>query len=114
MPGQVHRASDYVPAFAKVDTSTSGDNTIVAAEAGRKIKLLSYVLVADGAVFVRWKSGASTNLSGRLSLAANGGAVAPPANPDAGPWLETSAGEALVLNLSGAVEVGGHISYVVE
>jgi len=100
--------------FSAVSASSSGDNTIVAASTGQKIVLLSYVVIAAGDVSIRWKSGASTNLSGAMALATNGGAA-----PSAGPLapagvvglLETASGEALVLNLSAAVAVGGHITY---
>jgi hypothetical protein len=37
-------------AFATVSVAGAGDNTIVTADAKRKIKLLSYVLVADAAL----------------------------------------------------------------
>jgi len=100
--------------YAAISASSSGDNTIVAAVTGQKIVLVSYVVVAAGDVSVTWKSGASTSLSGAMALAANGGAA-----PGAGPLtpagvaglLETAGGEALVLNLSAAVSVGGHIAY---
>lgn len=99
--------------FAVIDTAASGDNTIVAADASRKIKVMSYVVVADAALAIRWKSGAGTNLSGAMSLAANGG-VATAAAP-AGTWLmETAAAAALVLNLGAAVGARGHIAYFLE
>lgn len=100
--------------FAKIDVSTSGDNTIVAAAGvGLKNKLVSYAFVADAAVVAKWFSGAAgTALSGGMSLAANGGvsAIGTP-----GSWLmETATNTALVLNLGGAVGVRGHISYIQE
>lgn len=100
--------------FAKIDFAASGDNTVVAAAGvGLKNKVVSYVIVADAAVAAKWFSGAAgTALSGAMSLAANGGvsAVGTP-----GSWLlETATNTALVLNLSGAVGVRGHISYIQE
>lgn len=100
--------------FASIDVASSGDNTLVAADGTKKIKVLSYVIVADAAVTARWKSGAATNLSGAMSLAANGTLVAPASAPAAGHWLETAVNQALVLNLGGAVGVRGHLSYVLE
>jgi hypothetical protein len=94
---------------APIDTAVSGDNTIVGAVAGKKIRVLSYVLVGGGAVNARWKSGAN-NRSGPLPLAANS-SVAPPAGSAF--LFETNAGEALILNLSAAVQVSGHVSYAV-
>lgn len=93
---------------AAISASDSGDNTIVAASSGKAFRVLAYVLVADDAVAVKWKDGASTDTSGDMSLAANGG-VAAPYNPDG--HVATSVGNALVLNLSGAVAVNGHLTY---
>lgn len=101
-------------AFAPIDVAASGDNTIVAADPSNKIKVASYMLVADAAVAARWKSGVGTNLSGAMSFAANGGCAAPPVAPAGGHWLETAVNQALVLNLSAAVGVRGHLSYFLE
>lgn len=99
------------PAFAKVDTASSGQTAIVAADATRKIKVVSYVLVADGAVTAKWQN-ASTDLTGAMSLSANGG-VSAIGNFDSH-IMETSVNQALNLNLGGAVGVRGHISYFLE
>ena len=101
--------------FAAISASSSGDNTVVAAVTGKKIRVLNYTAIAAGSVSITWKSGASTSLSGAMPLAANGGAA-----PSAGaqtpigqiPLFETAQGEALVLGLSGAVLVAGHLTYV--
>lgn len=98
--------------FAPIDVSSAGDNTVLAADSTRKIKVQNYVLVADSAVSARWKSGAATNLSGAMSLATSGGVAAA---AGAGTWLlETAAAQALVLNLGGAVGVRGHLAYFLE
>lgn len=98
--------------FASISAATSGDNTVVAAVTGSRIKVVSYVLVAAGLVTVKWKSGAATDLSGAMSLAANGG-VAIPGQPSSH-IAQTAAGQALVLNLSAAVQVSGHVAYFEE
>lgn len=97
--------------FAKVDESSSGDNSIVTAVSGHHIQVVSYVLVAASAVSVKWRSG-TTDLCGAMSLAANGGVVA--TTEPVTPFFQTASGEALNLNLGSAVQVSGHISYVVE
>lgn len=98
---------------APIAVSSSGDNTIVTAVAGKKIRVLGYVLVANAAVNTKWKSGAGTDKTGLLYNAANGGVSAPVVgDPSEVFWFETAAGEALVLNLSGAVAVGGHVVYL--
>jgi hypothetical protein len=100
------------PVFAAIAASSSGNNTIVAAAgASNKIRVLAVQLIANGAVNAKWQSGAGgTDLTGLAYLAANGGYVLP-FNP-AG-WFETAADTLLNLNLSGAVAVGGSLTYIV-
>ena len=100
--------------FAAIDVSASGDNTIVAADATRKIKVLSYNYVCDGTVAVRWKSGAGSNLSGAKSFVANTGLCSAVGTPAGGHLLETAVNQALVLNLSAAIGVRGELSYFLE
>lgn len=97
--------------YAPIDASTSGNNTLVAASsAGLRIALWSYVLVAEDAVTAKFTSGnGGDDLSGPMPFGANGGAAAMSA--DRRPLLITNTDEALVLNLSGAVAVGGHLCY---
>lgn len=100
--------------YAVVDTATSGDNTIVPAVTSKRIRVVSYQLVAAGTVTARWKDGASINLSGAMSMAVGiplaAGAAAEAHGGQQG-YFETSTGNALVLNLGGNVQVSGHISY---
>lgn len=98
------------PQFAVINVSSSGDTTIVALVSSKVIRVLSYVLVADGAVAAKFTSGAAgTALTGAMSLAANGG-VAAPFNPVG--HFQTASGVALVLNLGAAVGARGHLTYV--
>ena len=99
--------------YAKVDVSTSGDSTIVAAVPERKIRVITYVLASDTNTKIKFKS-ESTDLTGPMSLGAysnifNG-------NTDLMPGgligvLETEPGEALKLNSTVTAAVGGHIVY---
>lgn len=97
--------------FASISASTNGDNTLVAAAGvGIKIRVLSYVLVADGAVGASFEDGAGgTALSANMPFAANGG-ISCGYNP-AG-WFETSDNVLLNLELDGTPNVFGHLSYV--
>jgi len=98
------------PKFAAIAASSSGDNTLIAAVVGKKIRVLSYTLVAAGAVTCRFEDGAGgTAKSGVMSFAANGG-VSVPFSPVG--HFETTANTLLNLELSGAVSVAGHICYV--
>lgn len=98
------------PKFAKIVASTSGATTIVAAVASKRIRVVSWTLVANAAVNVKWQSHVTpTDLTGLYYLAANGG-LAVPFSPVG--YFQTTAGEALDINLSGAVAVGGSLVYV--
>ena len=95
---------------AKIDTASSGDNTIVAAVAGTKVFVYALWLWGGGAVSVTIKDGAAINLSGAMLLAAG-------SNPKwdfnlvEEPWFTTTSGNAFVINLSGAVQVSGRVYY---
>lgn len=95
--------------FAAIQTSASGDTTIVAAVPDKRIILLAYNYMANGAVNVKWRSN-TTDLTGLAYLVANGGKVCPFANTG---WAITALGEALVINLSAAIAVGGEVAYAV-
>lgn len=98
------------PKFAVIDAATSGDNTIVAANATKKLRVLAVCLVASAAVTARFEGGAGgTALTGQMQLGANGGFVLP-FNP-AG-WFETAANTLLNLELSGAISVDGCLTYI--
>lgn len=100
--------TSLTPKFAAITASASGATAVVAAVASKKIRVISYVVVANAAVNVKFQSN-STDKTGLLYLAANGGvsgAYAPTGH------FETASGEALNINLSAAVAVGGHVTYV--
>ncbi len=98
------------PKFAIIDAATSGNNTLVAAVASKKVRVLSVFLVASAAVTARFESGADgTALTGQMQLAANGGFVLP-FNPTG--WFETGSNVLLNLELSGATSVDGSLVYV--
>lgn len=95
--------------YAVIDHATSGDNEIVAAVTGKRIRVLSYTIVAAAAVTVRFESGAGgTALTGQMSFAANGGASTA-FNPLG--LFETAQGAALNMELGGANSVDGHLRY---
>lgn len=95
--------------YAVIDAATSGDNTIVAAVTGKKIRVLSYVLVSAGTVTARFESGAGgTALTGQMTMAVNTNHVAP-FSPVG--HFQTAEGALLNLELSGAVSVDGYLVY---
>jgi len=100
--------------FAVINNGNSGDNQLVAADnIGRSIKVLSYVIVANGTVGVAFRSN-TTALTGAMPLVVNSGVASPMSSPAQGPLFQTNANEALNINLSTNVSVFGHLSYYLE
>ena len=98
------------PKFATIAASTSGNNTLIAAVTSKKIRVLAAAFMSNGTVNAKFQSGASgTDLTGLFYMVANTGAALP-YNP-AG-WFETGSNTLLNLNLSGAIAVGGCITYI--
>lgn len=103
------------PKFAAIAAASSGDNTLLAAVASKKIRVLALMGVAAGAVSLYFTSGAGGTVifggsTNKIALAANGGFVLP-FNPLG--WFENSStNQALVLNLSSAVAFSGGFVYV--
>jgi hypothetical protein len=98
------------PLFALITASSSGASTIVAAVASKKIRVLRWSLSANGAVNVKWQSHVTpTDLTGlhyMTQYSTAGGAYTQVG------IFQTIAGEALDINLSGAVAVGGELTYI--
>jgi hypothetical protein len=98
---------------APVNATATGNNTIVAGVAGMKVRVLHYTLIASAAVTVTWQTSSGGALSGGMALAGPGqGLSSAFADQEIRAGLiETAVGDALILNLSGAVAVGGHLTY---
>ena len=99
--------------FSPISVSSSGSTTVVSAVSGCTINVCSYVFVAGVNVSVKWRSN-STDLTGAMPIIANGGVDAPVSSPGLGPLFKTASGEPLVLDLSTAGLVAGHMSYFLE
>lgn len=98
------------PKFGVINTSSSGDTQLVATDSSHKIRVVDYTLVCDGAVAVKFTKGAAgTAMTGAMSFAANGGI-----SKSFNPWghFETDTTHDLTINLSGAVGVRGHFTYL--
>lgn len=89
---------------AAISMTAAGSVTAVTGVAGKRIRLLGYALVMNGAGTAQWKSD-TTAKSGVMSFAANGG-VAPEAP------LTCAEGESLVLTTATSF-ANGHIAYQV-
>ena len=96
------------PQFATVSLATSG--TIVAAVAGKRVRVLAYLIVCTSANAVTWQtSTGNVPLSGSMSFGASGGVSAPFSQVG---HFQTIAGDGLVLALGSAAQVSGHLTYV--
>lgn len=94
--------------FGNADVNASGSTQLVAPQgAGNKVRVLSFLAMANGTVIGKFQStgsaGTITSLSGYLPLGGNGGFVLPH-NPHG--WFQTLANEGLNLSLSAGTNVG--------
>lgn len=95
--------------FLSVSAASAGNNTLLAAQTGAKIRVLSYTLVSAGTVTVAFQDGAGgTALTGTMTLIAGVPLVVPFQREG---HFETTAATLLNLSLGGATQVSGHITY---
>lgn len=96
-----------------VPVNVSGGSTaIVAAQAGRRVRVFGYVLVATAAGTIQFQDGAATVLTGPMAVALGIPLVAPATPPVEGSergWFLTGNSQSLVLVTSAAV--AGHVLY---
>jgi hypothetical protein len=103
--------TNLTPKFKNITASASGATTIVALVATKKIRVLAWDLKVNAAVNFKWQSHITpTDLTGLYYCSGQGDGVARAYNPLG--YFETVAGEALDINLSSAVAVGGVLTYV--
>ncbi len=102
------------PKFARIGASAAGVTTLLPAVAGRKLSVLSMLVVAAGDVSLYLRDDTPTALSGDATnpIALSGGprgfalAFSPVGH------FETGVGKALQVSLSAAVAIAGHIVYL--
>lgn len=93
---------------APINTTTSGDQTILAAKTGLAYKVWKYFLIAEGQVTLTWKSG-TTALSGPLLFGAGERQILDTSGTR--PWFQTNVGEALILTTDATAQVSGTVVY---
>lgn len=91
----------------EVDFSASGDNTVVAAVAGKRINIQRVWFVVGSDVTITFKRG-STDLSGAVPMLANGSFVL---DLSGEAWFSTDVAEAFIMNTNGAVQVSGMVYF---
>jgi hypothetical protein len=98
--------------YAKIDINGTGNEVVVAGVAGKKIRVLDYIVSSAFNAVLTWKSNSGSALSGAMHVASNGNLVAVGGyQTPAGMFglMETAAGEGLVLDADKAC--GGHLTY---
>lgn len=101
-----HSQSQTFNARAVVNASASGDNTVIAGVAGKSIYVYGFDLSLAQSTTFTLKSGASTSLTGPMTLNAySKSATYAPAY-----WV-TNPGDNLVINLGSAIQCSGTIWY---
>lgn len=91
-----------------INTTTSGDQTILPAQASLAYRVWKFFVVAEGQVTLTWKSG-TDDLSGPLLFGAGERQILDTSGKH--PWFQTKVGEALILNTDAAVQVSGTVVY---
>jgi hypothetical protein len=108
-PGLFGQAdADSAFATAAIAASANGNNTLVAGVAAKRIRVKRVSLMASGNVTVTFAD-SHGNLTGGYPLVASTGFVMGPDDDEW--WFQTTAGDPLILNLSGAVAVGGVVGF---
>ena len=98
--------------FTAIAHNTSGNNSIVAARAGSKIRVIAGNLSGAGTVLARFEDAAdSSTYLASYNFLDGQNTVSPYIPNDEGGCFETSAGNALNLELSAAVFVYGFIRW---
>lgn len=97
------------PKFKVISCSSSGNNEIVAAVSGKKIRVLAWDVSPSDVVNFKWRT-ANTDITGLYYAANAGNGVSKSFSPVG--YFETASDEALNLNLSAAEAVGGSLVYV--
>lgn len=96
--------------YAQFGGANAGDNQIMAAVTNKKIRCVGYAMVADAAEVVQFQDDAGNNLSGTISLAANGGVVhSAPSNVGV---FQSVMSQGIDINNVGGADVDGHMAYI--
>lgn len=96
--------------YAVVDAAADGDNSIVAAVSGKKIRVVGYGLTITGGTAILRDAAADTARAKFISGATTHLAVSYAGGP-AAPAFETASGQGLEVNNGTGVDTFGHVAY---
>ncbi len=91
-----------------INASSTGDNAVVAAVATQCVLVFKIFFVASTATTVTFKDGASTSLTGAITLTAGGSFVL---DLDSEPWFVATRGNAFIISQSGTAQLSGRVYY---
>ena len=91
-----------------ISGNSAGDNIIVAAVSTQCVLVFKIFFVASAATTVTIKDGASTNLTGAITLTAGGSFVL---DLDSEPWFIATTGNAFIISQSGTAQLSGRAYY---
>jgi hypothetical protein len=96
--------------FAPINHTAAFNTTIVPAVSGKKIRVLSYVVVVSGATTIYFANQIGGGLSGQLVFDGSGKGVSASYSPIG--HFETPVGEYLQIVSTASLPVGGHLTYI--
>lgn len=98
--------SNAVVKFAALNVAASGD--LITAVAGKRIRVVGLSMAVATTVTVKFQSGASTDLTGAITVLAGSAHVWP---ADLTGLIQTAVGEKLNVVLGASIQVSGYIKY---
>ena len=105
------QTNDPVIKFIRVNATTDGDNTIISAVTGKKIRVLGYALtVTTAATITIQDTAGSPNIFAQFSLVAQGGVSY--AGGLMCPAFESLVGNGIEINVAAGQDCLGHMSYL--
>lgn len=102
--------SRYEVKHARINATADGDNTVISAVSGKKIRVLSYVINANAAGVVTLQNTDGTPVVYASFELTDGGTVVYPGGVFA-PAFETAVGTGLEISNAVGVDALGHITY---
>lgn len=97
--------------FVKVNATADGDNTVIAAVAGRQIRVVGYCISALAAGTITFQDDtASAVVIGALKIA--DAAIVSYAGSEDAPAFEGGNGKGIEINTSAGLDITGHLTYV--
>lgn len=105
--GKVNFATPTTTVFSSttINTTTTGDNTIVAGISSQTVRVFRMFFVVSAATTITFKDG-STGMTGAMTFNAGGAFIL---DFQGDPWFVTTASNGFVINQSGTAQISGRV-----